>query len=46
MVKGQKWLRYRRFSTQNDPFRDYYEVDRSLCKWTVLYAKWTVLYTK
>ena len=29
-VKGQNWLRYRCFSTQNVAFRDFYEVDRSL----------------
>ena len=30
MVKGQNWLRYRCFSTQNVAFRDFYEVNRSL----------------
>ena len=31
-VKGQNWLRYRCFSTQNVAFHDFYEVDRSLYK--------------
>ena len=30
MVKGQKWLRYRCFCTQNGAFRDFYEEDRNL----------------
>ena len=30
MVKGQKWLHYRCFCTQNVAFRDFYEVDRYL----------------